>query len=129
MGRWQGRSLRKPTGGRIWAKKEKRKSEMGREFIEVRLAPTRLEHLRTSGGGEKLRLLSSDVANVTDPKTGKTTKTKILSVLENPADRHFVRRNVLTKGALIETELGRARVTGRPGQHGSVNAVLLESKS
>jgi small subunit ribosomal protein S8e len=129
MGKWQGRSLKKPTGGRIWARKEKRKSEMGREFIEPKLAPTRLEKLRVSGGNEKLRLFSSDVANVADPKTGRATKVKILSVLENPADRHFVRRNILTRGALIETELGKARVTSRPGQHGVVNAVLIESKS
>jgi small subunit ribosomal protein S8e len=129
MGRWQGRSLKKLTGGRIWAKKGKRKYEMGREFIEPKLAPVKLEKLRVSGGDEKLRLSSSDVVNVADPKTGKVTKVKILSVLENPADRHFVRRNVLTKGALIETELGKARVTSRPGQHGVVNAVLTESKS
>jgi small subunit ribosomal protein S8e len=102
---------------------------MGSEFIEAKLAPKKMEKLRTAGGGEKLRLLSSDVANVADPKSGKVTRVKIISVVENPADPHFVRRNVLTKGALIETELGRARVTSRPGQHGTVNAVLIEAKT
>lgn len=128
MSRWQGRSLRKPTGGRIWPRKEKRKSEMGSEFIEAKLAPPKLEKLRIFGGGEKLRLLSSDLVNVADPSSGKTVKVKLLSVLENPADPHFVRRNVLTRGTVIETELGKARVTSRPGQHGVVNAVLLERK-
>jgi small subunit ribosomal protein S8e len=75
-----------------------------------------------------LGLLAIDVANVTDSQTGQTKSTKILSVIENPADPHFVRRNVLTKGAIIETELGKARVTSRPGQSGSVNAVLIEAK-
>jgi small subunit ribosomal protein S8e len=73
-------------------------------------------------------LLTVDVANVIDPRTGQATKAKILTVSENPADPHFVRRNVLTKGAIIETELGRARVTSRPGQAGTIDAVLLEAK-
>jgi len=33
---------------------------------------------------------------------------------------------LLTKGALIETEIGLARVTSRPGQDGVVNAVRVE---
>lgn len=76
----------------------------------------------------KLSLLGTDVANVVNPDTGVTKKSKILTVVENLADPHFVRRNVLTKGAIIETELGRARVTSRPGQSGTVDAVLLEVK-
>jgi small subunit ribosomal protein S8e len=32
----------------------------------------------------------------------------------------------VTKGAVIETGEGRARVTSRPGQTGQVNAVLVE---
>jgi small subunit ribosomal protein S8e len=37
-----------------------------------------------------------------------------------------VRRNIVTKGAIIETDAGQARVVSRPGQDGQVNAVLLE---
>ncbi len=128
MGRWQGRSLKKSTGGRIWPRREKKKSEMGTEFIEARLAPTKVLKLRTFGGGRKLRLLSSDIANVMDPKTSKVTKSKITTVSGNPADPHFVRRNVLTKGAIINTELGKARITNRPGQDGIINAILIEPK-
>lgn len=73
-------------------------------------------------------LLSTDSANVVDPKTGHAKKVKILTVIENPADPHFVRRNVLTRGAVIDTELGKARVTSRPGQSGTVDAVLVEPK-
>ena len=35
-------------------------------------------------------------------------------------------RGIITKGALIETELGKAIVTSRPGQDGVVNALLVE---
>jgi len=101
---------------------------MGGKFVETKLGPTKRIKQRASGGNVKISLLGVDVANVVDPKTGKTKKSKILTVVENPADPHFVRRNVLTKGAIIGTELGRARVTSRPGQSGSVDAVLLEAK-
>jgi small subunit ribosomal protein S8e len=33
---------------------------------------------------------------------------------------------MITKGAVLKTELGRARVTSRPGQHGILNAVLMD---
>jgi small subunit ribosomal protein S8e len=35
------------------------------------------------------------------------------------------RRAIITKGAIIETSKGNARVTSRPGQCGIINAVLL----
>jgi len=128
MARWQGRSLTKSTGGRIWARRKKRKREMGSEFVEAGLGPTKRAELRTTGGERKFKILSTDIANITDPKTGQTKKAKILTVVENPADPHFVRRNVLTRGAIINTELGRARVTSRPGQEGGISAVLIEAK-
>jgi small subunit ribosomal protein S8e len=52
---------------------------------------------------------------------------KILGVAKNPANKEYERRQVITKGALIKTELGLARVTSRPGQNGVVNAVLVKS--
>jgi small subunit ribosomal protein S8e len=101
---------------------------MGSEFVGAKLgAPRRVEQ-RTSGGGRKFRLLGANIANVIDPKTGQGRQAKILTVVENPADPHFVRRNVLTRGAVIDTELGKARVMSRPGQTGIVNAVLIEAR-
>lgn len=128
MAKWHGRSLKKPSGGRKWASRKKRRREMGSELVETKLGPTKRIERRALGGYIKTSLLGADVANVVDPKTCKAKKSKILTVVENPADPHFVRRNVLTKGAIIETELGRARVTNRPGQSGSIDAVLLEAK-
>ncbi len=128
MAKWQGRSLKKPSGGRIWASRKKRRREMGSELVETKLGPMKRVERRAFCGNIKISLLGIDVANVVDPKTGQTKKSKILKVVENPADPHFVRRNVLTKGAIIETELGRVRVTSRPKQSGGVDAVLLEAK-
>ncbi|MEM1689538.1 MAG: 30S ribosomal protein S8e [Candidatus Hadarchaeales archaeon] len=126
---WHGRSLKKPTGGIRRMSRKKRKREIGREFLEPTIGPRKLIKVRVRGGNYKLRLLSADYANVFDPRTGKASKVKIISVVENPANPHFSRRNILTKGAIIETEIGRARVTSRPGQNGVVNAILIEQVS
>ncbi|MBS3163365.1 30S ribosomal protein S8e, partial [Candidatus Woesearchaeota archaeon] len=50
---------------------------------------------------------------------------KIKTILENPANRHYVRRNIITKGSVIDTDLGKARVTNKPGQEGAINAILI----
>ena len=63
--------------------------------------------------------------NVTDASTGKTSKADIDTVELNGANRNYVRRNIITKGAVVQTTLGKAKVTNRPGQDGSINAILL----
>ena len=64
--------------------------------------------------------------NVNDPKTGTTVSATINGVVENGADQNYVRRNLITKGAIIDTDKGKVRVTSRPGMHGVVSGVLLE---
>jgi len=61
-------------------------------------------------------------------KTGKTEKTEITRVVRNGANVDFNRRGVITKGAEVETELGLAKVTSRPGADGIINAVLIAVK-
>lgn len=112
----------------MWPKRKKRKHEMGRESAETKIGASKKVKVVVRGGNRKLKLLAADVANVIDPEGGETKRTKILSVLENPANLHFVRRNIITKGAVIETELGKVRVTSRPGQTGTVDGILLEVK-
>lgn len=129
MALWQGRSKRKSTGGRYRPFRKKRKHEIGREQQYAFLGPQRLKLYRTRGANRKVRVLGAEFANVLDPKTSATKRVKILTVKANPSNPHFVTRNILTRGATIETELGLAKVTSKPGQHGVVNAVLLEAKS
>ncbi len=130
MVKCQGRSNRKPSGGRIWSKRKKRRYELGRESAETRIGEKKQIRISVRGGSSKHRLLVANETNITTPGSGETQKAKIISVIENPANPHFVRRNIVTAGAIIETEIGRAKVTGRPGQDGTVNAVLLtEEKS
>ena len=44
---------------------------------------------------------------------------------ENPANPNYVQRNINTKGAILETEVGLVRVRSRPGQDGVLNGVRV----
>ncbi len=125
MAQWQGRSKRKLSGGRIRLHRKKRPFEIGREKQFTIVSEIKNSKIRTRGNNLKMRLLGTDMANVVDPKTRKTKQVKVLTVLENSANPFYVRRNIINKGAIIETEIGKARVTSRPGQHGIVNAILV----
>jgi small subunit ribosomal protein S8e len=125
MALWQGKSRRKPTGGRRRYARKKRKFEIGREQQYASLGAERRKLYRTRGGNRKVRVLQAEYANVVDPTTNQARRVKILTVRDNPSNPHFVTRNIVTRGATIQTELGVARVTSRPGQDGVVNAILL----
>ncbi len=122
----QRRSKRKPTGGRYKKDRKKRKTEMGNRPSFAKLGDKKIKIVRVRGGNLKPKVVSLDFANVYDPKAKKAKKAKILSILENKANPHFVRRNIITKGAVIETELGKAKITNRPSQEGTINAVLIK---
>lgn len=126
--RWQGASKRKMTGGKNIASRSKRKFEIGREFSETKIGPSKRKNISTMGGNRKVRLLSDVYINVTDPKTGKTQRAESQTVKDNTANKHYVRRNIITKGSIILTTAGLAKVTSRPGQDGVINAVLVEEE-
>ncbi|MBL7118564.1 30S ribosomal protein S8e, partial [Candidatus Bathyarchaeota archaeon] len=73
----------------------------------------------------KAVLLRTEEINVTNLKTRRTQKVRIDEVLKNPANVDYNRRGVITKGAIVKTALGNARVTSRPGQNGVVNGILI----
>ncbi len=124
MGFWQGISKRKSTGGLLRRAKGKRKREMGSEFIEPKIGDYKKKVMRTCGGHMKIKLKSSEFVNVNTQQG--TKRAKIINVVENPANIHYVRRNVLTKGAVVDTDVGKVRITSRPSQDGVLNAVLIE---
>tara|TARA_Y100000294_G_scaffold145917_1_gene141283 strand:+ start:28 stop:402 length:375 start_codon:yes stop_codon:yes gene_type:complete len=124
MARDQDRSNRKASGGRYHPFRSKRKSELAGYPANTKLGEKKVCLKRILGGNKKASLLSVNEVNVADKK-GKVTKTKILDVVENPANPHLVRRNIVTKGAIIKTDLGKVRITSRPGQESTVNGVLV----
>jgi small subunit ribosomal protein S8e len=122
--KYQGRSTTKRTGGRIKPSRNKKRSELGREASETTVGDPRFQVVDARGNGTKTRALSTNVAQVADGD--ESVSADILGVEENPANVNYKRRNIITKGAIIETSEGLARVTSRPGQHGQVNAVLVD---
>ncbi len=105
--------------------RDKRKYEMGRIPVHTKIGEQHIKVIKTKGDARKMKVLVAQTANVLDPKTKKFVKAAIKTVDDCPANRHFVRRNIIVKGAIISTEAGKAKVTSRPGQDGTVNAVLI----
>ncbi|MEW5897431.1 MAG: 30S ribosomal protein S8e [Nanoarchaeota archaeon] len=125
MARSTQRSKRKPSGGRYHAARTKRKFELARYPANTGLDKERkLKTIRIRGGSTKNVLLTVKEVNVSDGR-GKTTKTDILNVIGNEANPNLVRRNIITKGAVVETKIGKVKITSRPGQEGAVNGLLL----
>jgi len=125
MALWQGSSRRSKTGRRIRYSRGKRKFEIWRETLLTTIGDTRLKKIRTQGDNIKTRAKTLNLAYIIDQKNNKTSKSEIKSVIGNPANVNYIRRNIINKGAIIETNLGKARVTSRPGQTGMINAVLI----
>lgn len=115
---------KKISGGKYHKRRKRKLTEKPGQELLPTLGKTKRKTLRIRGGNKKVILLSTDTANLTIK--GKTKKVKIRNVAETPSNRFLARRNVLIKGAIIETEAGKARITNRPSQEGSVQAELLD---
>ncbi|MCS6769216.1 MAG: 30S ribosomal protein S8e [Candidatus Caldarchaeum sp.] len=115
---------RKKTGAKPHPRRGKRKHERGGEIHLASSGEFEAVNRRVRGGAVKTAVVSASQANVAVEKTVK--KLDILRVVSNPSNRDYDRRKVITKGAIIETPEGLARVTSSPGKHGVVNAVLVK---
>jgi small subunit ribosomal protein S8e len=131
MVEWIKKSKRKKTGGinNSVNAKTKSLSEKGGTFSKTTVDADNKKHIaKTRGGNKKVKL--TKVLNVLVSDNEKTKKCKVLNVVENKANKHFVREKVITKGTTIVVDLDgkehKAKVTSRPGQAGQVTAVLLK---
>ena len=115
---------RKASGGRY--KKVKKRKLTGRQGQAriVKIGDTKTKLLSGRGNTTKLVSFLNNIANVMIK--GKAKESKITNVLETPSNTFLARQNVLVKGAIIETELGKAKITNRPSQEGNVQAILVE---
>ncbi|MCF7862109.1 30S ribosomal protein S8e [Candidatus Woesearchaeota archaeon] len=123
----QARSKKKPTGARIRSARKKRHFEAGHEPTLTKIGDRKVKKVRSRGGSGKMRGQRFDKVNVADGKVVKQAVIK--TVVENPANRHFVRRNILTKGTIVDTDMGKAKITNQPGQSAVLNAVLVKEKT
>lgn len=105
---------------------KKKKYEMGGVWVRTKVGEEKQLTSKTRGGRIKCKLGSAQFVNLTDKDTKKCVRSKITGIISNTANPHYVRRGFLTAGAVVSTDHGNARITSRPGQDGSLNAVLLK---
>jgi len=116
---------RKISGGRYILRRKKKSYELMGQKRAVRLGEERRKQKRTRGGNKKIFLLKAKMINIRE-KNKKIKKIEIKNVIETPSNRFLARQNIITKGTIVETELGKARVTNRPSQEGVINGVLID---
>ena len=118
---------RKISGGKYKKPRKKKLYEAAGQTRVVKLGEKKVKLIKTRGGDKKLVSLSGKIANIIDEK-GKAKKAEIKTVIETPANRFLARQNILVKGAIIETTEGKARITNRPSQEGTIQAVLVKEE-
>lgn len=113
------------TGAKKKRFKDNRLAHYGNPPVHTKVGETEKRILEKGRGNIfKVKMKIATYANVRD-KDGKIKKVKIKKVLETPDNRHFTRQNIITKGGIIETEIGKVKVTNRVGQDGVVNGILI----
>lgn len=115
---------RKTSGGKYKRpKKRKLTGRQGQTRI-AKIGERKIKLIKARGGNKKLVSFLNNIANVIIK--GKSKKSAIKNVLETPSNTFLARQNILVKGAIIETELGKAKITNRPSQEGNVQAKLID---
>ena len=116
---------RKISGGKYHKQRKKKFfTKVNQERI-VSLGETKRKQIRGRGGNRRTIMLKANQVNL--KAGGKIQKVEIKNVLETPENKFLARQNRLSKGAIVETSIGKARITNRPSQEGCVNAVLIEA--
>lgn len=117
------RKGRKISGGRYKKQRKKKLYESAGQKRVVKLGEEKRKSARITGGNKKTFMFKAKFINIVG--SGKSKKVEIKNVLETPSNKFLARQNVITKGTIVETEVGRVRVTNRPSQEGSVNGILV----
>lgn len=115
---------RKITGGRYIQRRKKRLYERDGQKRVIKVGGEKRKSLRVKGGNKKIVLLRANIINI--QTKGKSKKAEIKKVIETPSNKFLARQNILTKGTIVETDLGTAKITNRPTQEGIINGVLVE---
>ena len=118
---------RKKTGGKYIKRRKKKKHErIGQEKL-VKFGEEKRKNQKIIGGNKKTILLRAKFVNVLPKnKKGKAKKLEIKNVIETPSNRFFARQNIITKGTIVETSEGKAKITSKPSQEGTLNGIFLE---
>jgi len=116
---------RKHTGGLIKHTRSRRSDEKDSFSVDTLLGDHSIRVKNSRGGNVKISLVSDNSVNVIDKSNNSIKKVAITRVLKNPSNRDYERRGVITRGAILDTELGKVRVLSRPGQSGIIDGILI----
>ena len=120
--------VRRGSGAKKVKNRDKRLAHVGGSHVKTKIGEKQVvERKRGRGGTVKYRLKYAVYVNVSDGK-GNVKKVKIQRVVvsNNP---DFTRQGIITKGSIVQTELGKVKITSRPGQHGVLNGVLVKESN
>jgi small subunit ribosomal protein S8e len=117
---------RKISGGKyIKRMKKKKYTQLGQGKIVKLSENEKRKTKRVLGGNKKNYLLKAKFVNIQE-KGKKAKRAEIKKVLETPSNKFLARQEILTKGTIIQTDLGKVKITNRPTQEGMINGVLIE---
>jgi len=126
MEQYHGSSRRKTSGsgGKVRMSSGIKLYEIGGSFTATKASDKEVRvGKRGRGGSVKQKLKKAAFVNVLTEEGMR--KVKIRTVTETPDNRHHARQKIITKGAILDTEIGKVRVTNRVGQDGVVNGVPI----
>lgn len=115
---------KKISGGRYIRHRKKKLYEKAGQKRIIKLGEEKRKIKKIMGGNKKISLLKGKFINLYDK--GKTKKIEIKDVIETPSNRFLARQDILTKGTIVETELGNVKITNRPSQEGIINGILVK---
>ncbi|MEK6898958.1 MAG: 30S ribosomal protein S8e [Nanoarchaeota archaeon] len=116
---------RKISGGKYHSRRKTRLHERLGRITAPTLGEKKKKVFRIRSGFIRTGLASENKVNI--QISGKSKRAEITNVQETPQNKFLARQNRLAKGVIIETSLGKARITNRPSREGVINAILLES--
>ena len=114
---------KKISGGKYIKRRKKKLNELAGQKRTVKLGENKRKSKRIRGGNAKTYLLNAKFVNLNNQK-GK--KVEIKNVVETPSNRFLARQNIITKGTIVETEIGNVKITNRPTQEGVLNGILVK---
>jgi small subunit ribosomal protein S8e len=126
MSIYQGRSKRKPSGGRYKSDEPKRIHRQGSSPAFTTVGDKKITRRRQRGGDTNKALLQANTITVHKPNDDEHVEADIDEVINSPANQNYVRRNIITKGCTVATSEGNVEVTSRPGQDGVLHGKIVD---
>ncbi|MEM3197629.1 MAG: hypothetical protein QW431_06750 [Conexivisphaerales archaeon] len=114
---------RKATGGKRIAYRGRRRRERKAQPRVAKIGKYEVFTRRSRGGNIIHYVLSAEKICVSTKDGNKNVK--LLSLVSNPCNRDYERRGIITKGAVVMTEVGKVKVTSKPSENGTLSGIVI----